>query len=71
MKYRVIKETDEFVDAVIDLEDPDRGPRTVRFFLDEDGTTVINILAFEHGRTFGLEDYFTDNEINWLWTLQV
>lgn len=70
MDYAVIKETDDFVDVRVSFDDFNRGPRTVRFFIDENGETW-NILATEHGRTFSLQDYFSDEEINELWTYQV
>lgn len=70
MDYTVIKETDEFVDVRVTIKDPNRGPRTVRYFIDENGETW-NVLVTEHGRTFSLQDYFNDEEINELWTFQV
>lgn len=70
MKYKVIKETEDYVDCSFTFEDPNRGPRTVRFFIDQD-MMIDNILVVEHGRTFGLMDYFSDEEINYLWTIQV
>ena len=72
MNYKVIKETDEYVDIVVDFEDVNRGPRTVRFFFDEeDPTTPWNITAMVNHRQYSLQDYFSDEEINWLWTLKV
>lgn len=71
MDYTVIKETDEFVDVRVRFDDINRGPRTVRFFIDQESGETWNIMATEHGRTFSLQDYFSDEEINELWTYKV
>jgi hypothetical protein len=71
MDYTVIKETGEYVDVRVSFDDINRGPRTVRFFIDEDSGETWNVVATEHGRTFSLQDYFSDEEINELWTFKV